>query len=70
MVAIELGKRVQEERLKLKASYEDIEFFSGIASAEIALIEQGKFKEVSAFQIEKLAFALGSSYKYLVFGRS
>jgi transcriptional regulator with XRE-family HTH domain len=64
-----LGQRVQSERLKLKVSYEDIAIFAQIEPAQIELIEQGQFKGISAFEIEKLAFALGSSYQYLAFGK-
>jgi transcriptional regulator with XRE-family HTH domain len=63
------GARVKELRESLKADYDDIALFSQITAERLKLIEEGKDKSINAHEIERLAFALGTTYSELFFGK-
>jgi transcriptional regulator with XRE-family HTH domain len=65
----EFGNRVASARKDLGASVEDIAFFSKITPERIELIERGADKNINALEINNLAFALGSTYQFLMFGK-
>jgi transcriptional regulator with XRE-family HTH domain len=65
----EFGNRVASARKDLGATVEDIAFFSKITPERIELIERGADKNINALEINNLAFALGSTYQFLMFGK-
>jgi transcriptional regulator with XRE-family HTH domain len=65
----EFGNRVASARKDLGATVEDISFFSKITPERIELIERGADKNINALEINNLAFALGSTYQFLMFGK-
>jgi transcriptional regulator with XRE-family HTH domain len=67
---MEFANRVKDTREQLNASYEDIALFSNIAPERLALVEQGKDKSINALEITRLAFALGVTYEFLMFGKA
>lgn len=67
--SIELGSRVQQKRAQLGAELWEIALFSRLTPEKIEAIELGEDKKVNASEIELLAFALGTSYEYLMFGK-
>lgn len=70
MTAItQFGERVRTKREQLGATFDDISLFSQIDPERLSLIEQGRDKTINALEITRLAFALGVTYEYLMFGK-
>jgi transcriptional regulator with XRE-family HTH domain len=65
----EFGSRVASARKDLDATVADIAFLSQISSERIELIEKGADKSINALEIHRLAFALGTTYEFLMFGK-
>ena len=65
----EFGDRVASARKNLGATIEDVAFFSKITPERIELIERGADKSINALEIHNLAFALSSTYQFLMFGK-
>ena len=65
----EFAGRVREARESLPATVEEVAIFSGLTPERVATIESGKDKSVNALEIERLAFALGTTYQALMFGK-
>ena len=63
------GSRVASARKDLDATVADIAFLSQISSERIELIEKGADKSINALEIHRLAFALGTTYEFLMFGK-
>ena len=69
MSILEFGNRVASARKDLGATVEDVAFLSKLTSERIELIERGADKSINALEIHRLAFALGSTYEFLMFGK-
>ena len=69
MTKEQLGTRIKQAREAIPATHEDIALFSGLTPERIATIESGKDKSINALEIHRLAFALGTTYQALVFGK-
>jgi transcriptional regulator with XRE-family HTH domain len=65
----EFGNRVASARKDLDATVADIAFLSQISSERIELIEKGADKSINALEIHRLAFALGTTHEFLMFGK-
>lgn len=65
----EFAGRVREAREALPATIEEVALFSGLTPERVATIETGKDKSVNALEIQRLAFALGTTYQALMFGK-
>jgi transcriptional regulator with XRE-family HTH domain len=65
----EFGSRVASARKDLDATVADIAFLSQISSERIELIEKGADKSINALEIHRLAFALGTTHEFLMFGK-
>lgn len=63
------AKRVRDTRQAIPATIEEIALFSGLTPERVATIESGKDKSVNALEINRLAFALGTTYHELMFGK-
>ena len=63
------SKRVKDKREAIPATIEEIALFSGLTPERVATIESGKDKSVNALEINRLAFALGTTYQALMFGK-
>lgn len=63
------AKRVRDTRQAIPATIEDIALFSGLTPERVAIIESGKDKSINALEITRLAFALGTTYQALMFGK-
>ena len=63
------AKRVRDTREAIPATLEEIALFSGLTPERVATIESGKDKSVNALEINRLAFALGTTYQDLMFRR-
>jgi transcriptional regulator with XRE-family HTH domain len=62
------AKRVRDTREAIPATIEEIALFSTLTPERVATIESGKDKSVNAYEITRLAFALGVTYQSLMFG--
>jgi transcriptional regulator with XRE-family HTH domain len=62
------AKRVKDTREAIPATIEEIALFSMLTPERVATIESGKDKSVNAYEITRLAFALGVTYQSLMFG--
>ncbi len=69
MSLIEFAQRVKDKREAIPATLEEIALFSGLSVEMIERVEAGKAKEINALEINRLAFALGTTYAGLMFGR-
>lgn len=69
MTKEQLGTRIKQAREAIPATHEDIALFSGLTPERIATIESGKDKSINALEINRLAFALGTTYQALMFGK-
>jgi transcriptional regulator with XRE-family HTH domain len=70
MTNIEIfAKRVRDTREAIPATLEEIALFSGLTPERVATIESGKDKSVNALEINRLAFALGTNFQALMFGK-
>lgn len=70
MTALEtFAKRVRDTREAIPATIEEIALFSQLTPERVASIESGKDKSVNALEIQRLAFALGVTYRNLMFGK-
>lgn len=65
----QFAQRVKDQREAIPATIEEIAFFSGLSVEMIERVEAGKAKEINALEIERLAFALGTTYPALMFGK-
>jgi len=65
----EFANRVKQAREAIPATPEEVALFSGLTPERIALIESGKDKSINALEIHRLAFALGTTYEALMFGK-
>ena len=64
------AQRVRDTRKELNASVDDVALFSQLSPDRIKVIESGADKSVDALEIKRLAFALGVTYEYLLFGKA
>ena len=69
MSLVEFAQRVKDKREAIPATLEEIALFSGLSVEMIERVEAGKAKEINALEINRLAFALGTTYAGLMFGR-
>lgn len=65
----QFAQTVKDKREAIPATLEEIAFFSGLSVEMIERVEAGKAKEINALEIERLAFALGTTYAGLMFGK-
>ena len=63
----QFSEKVREAREAIPATVEEIAIFSGLTPERVAIIEAGKDKSVNALEIQRLAFALGTTYQALMF---
>lgn len=63
----QFATKVKQVREAIPATREEIALFSGLTPERIAVIESGKDKSVNALEINRLAFALGTTYQDLMF---
>ena len=63
------AQRVRDTRQGLNASIDDIALFAQLSPDRIKVIESGADKSVNALEIKRLAFALGVTYEFLMFGK-
>ena len=66
----QFATRVKQARESIPATHEEIALFSGLTPERVALIESGKDKSINALEINRLAFALGTTYQALMFGKA
>jgi transcriptional regulator with XRE-family HTH domain len=69
MTIEQFSSRVKELREAIPATIEEISIFSGLTPERVATIEGGKDKSVNALEVHRLAFALGTTYQGLMFGK-
>ena len=65
----QFASKVKQAREAIPATHEEIALFSGLTPERVALIESGKDKSINALEINRLAFALGTTYQALMFGK-
>lgn len=65
----QFAQRVKDQREAIPATIEEIALFSGLSPARIEKIEAGADRQINALEIERLAFALGTTYQALMFGK-